>query len=407
LLDKYQPLKYCIQNFLLYSPKEESIMNFAMTEEQEFFKKTIADTVDKLVVPKAQEIDEKDEFPWEVWKEFTKLGYLGLRYPEEIGGMNADKIMCMTFYEEITRGSVGFAQSVIMNVLMGTYFIYRFGNDAIKERCLYPAMRGEKIATMCFTEDQSGSDLGATRTTAVKDGDGWRINGTKMWITNGSICDFCTVLATTDPSKGLKGLNFFLVEKGTPGFSGGQVIHKIGCRGTVTGELVFDNVWVPHENFLGEELGKGVFYVSDILDEVRLMTGAMALGIARGAYSEALEYSKKRVAFGQPIGNFQLIREKFAEMDTFMNAARLMVYYGAWLLENSMGSRIIAAEAKLYATEVCLKVVDELTRIYGANGFAYEYTPQRYFRDARFLLYGGGTQEVLKDFIGRTIIGKL
>ncbi|HQJ94213.1 MAG TPA: acyl-CoA dehydrogenase family protein [Syntrophorhabdaceae bacterium] len=382
-------------------------MDFKLTEEQEFFRKTIIDTIDKIVVPKSQEIDEKDEFPWETWKEFTSLGYLGLRYPEEIGGMNADKIMSMIFYEEIARGSVGFAQSVIMNILMGTYFIYRFGNDAIKERCLLPAMRGEKIATMCFTEDQSGSDLGATRTTAVKDGDGWRINGTKMWITNGPICNFCTVLATTDPSKGLKGLNFFLVEKGTPGFSSGQIIHKLGCRGTVTGELVFDDVWVPDENFLGDELGKGVYYVGDILDEVRLMTGAMALGIAKGAYKEALEFSKKRIAFGQPIGNYQLIREKIADIDTSMNAARLMINYGAWLLENGMDCRVTAAEAKMYATEVCLKVVDELTRIYGANAFAYEYIPQRYFRDARFLLYGGGTHEVLKDFIGRMIIGKI
>ena len=382
-------------------------MDFKLTEEQEFFRKTITDTIDKIVVPKSQEIDEKDEFPWETWKEFTSLGYLGLRYPEEIGGMNADKIMSMIFYEEIARGSVGFAQSVIMNILMGTYFIYRFGNDAIKERCLLPAMRGEKIATMCFTEDQSGSDLGATRTTAVKDGDGWRINGTKMWITNGPICNFCTVLATTDPSKGLKGLNFFLVEKGTPGFSSGQIIHKLGCRGTVTGELVFDDVWVPDEIFLGDELGKGVYYVGDILDEVRLMTGAMALGIAKGAYKEALEFSKKRIAFGQPIGNYQLIREKIADIDTSMNAARLMINYGAWLLENGMDCRVTAAEAKMYATEVCLKVVDEWTRIYGANAFAYEYIPQRYFRDARFLLYGGGTHEVLKDFIGRMIIGKI
>jgi len=382
-------------------------MDFSLKEEHEFFKKTIADIVDRMIKPKAKEIDEKDEFPWELWREFSKLGYLGLRYPEEIGGMNADKIMCMIFYEEITRGSVGFAQSVIMNILMGTYFIYRFGNDSIKERCLYPAMRGEKIATICFTEDQSGSDLGATRTRAVKDGNGWRINGTKMWITNGPICDFCTVLATVDPSLGLKGLNFFLVEKGTPGFSSGQVLNKLGCRGTVTGELIFDNVWVPDENFLGDELGKGVQYVGEILDEVRLMTGAMALGLARAAYEEGLEFARKRVAFGQPIGKFQLIREKFAEMDTLMNAARLLVYYGAWLLENGMDARIVAAEAKMFATEVCLKVVDEVTRIYGANGFAYEYNPQRYFRDARFLLYGGGTHEVLKDFIGRSIIGKL
>jgi butyryl-CoA dehydrogenase len=382
-------------------------MNFALTEEHEFFKKMIADAVDRLIVPKAQEIDEKDEFPWDLWREFTSLGYLGLRYPEDIGGMNADKLMSMIFYEEIARGSVGFAQSVIMNILMGTYFLFRFGSQDIKERCLYPAMRGEKVATMCFTEDQSGSDLGATRTTVRADGDGWRINGTKMWITNGPICDFCTVMATSDPSLGLKGLNFFLVEKGAPGFSSGQILHKLGCRGTVTGELVFDNVWVPKENLLGEELGKGVVYVGEILDEVRLMTGAMALGVARGAYNEGLEFARKRIAFGQPIGKFQLIREKFAEMDTLMNAARLMICYGAWRLEQGLDCSVLAAETKMFATEACLKVVDEVTRIYGANAFAHEYTPQRYFRDARFLLYGGGTHEVLKDFIGRTIIGKL
>jgi len=226
-------------------------MDFALTEEQEFFKKIITDTVDHLIVPKAREIDEKEEFPWELWREFTGLGYLGLRYPEEIGGMNADPVTAMIFYEQMARGSVGFAQSVIMNALMGTYFIYRFGTEEMKKRCLYPAIRGEKIATMCFTEDQSGSDLAATRTRAEKDGNEWVINGTKMWITNGPIADIATVLATTDMAKGAKGLNFFLVEKGTPGFSPGQVLDKLGCRGTVTGELVFDNVRLPEENLLG------------------------------------------------------------------------------------------------------------------------------------------------------------
>lgn len=381
-------------------------MDFALTEEQEFFKKIITDTVDRLVVPKAREIDEKDEFPWELWKEFTSLGYLGLRYPEEIGGMNADPVTAMIFYEQLARGSVGFAQSVIMNILMGTYFIYRFGSDAIKERCLYPAMRGEKIGTMCFTEDQSGSDLAATRTRAVKDGNEWIINGTKMWITNGPVADFATVLATTDPSLGNNGLNFFLVEKETPGYAPGQVLDKLGCRGTITGELVFDNVRVPEENLLGTELNKGVVYLGEILDEVRVMTGAMALGIAQAAYDEGLEYARKRVAFGKTIGNYQLIRAKFADMATNMEASRLMVYNAAWRIKENLSSRKEAAMAKMFATETCLMVVDEVTRIWGANAFAHEYNPQRHFRDARFLLYGGGTHEIIKDFLGRMLIGK-
>ena len=381
-------------------------MDFALTEEQEFFKKMISDTVDRLVFPKAAEIDEKDEFPWELWREFSKLGYLGLRYPEEIGGMNADPVTAMIFYEEIARGSVGFAQSVIMNILMGTYFIYRFGSEEMKKRCLYPAMRGEKIGTMCFTEDQSGSDLAATRTRAVKEGNEWVINGTKMWITNGPIADMATVLATTDPSLGNKGLNFFLVEKGTPGFSAGQILDKLGCRGTITGELVLDNVRVPEENLLGAEVNKGVEYLGDILDEVRTMTGAMALGIARAAMAEGLEYARKRVAFGKTIGTYQLIRAKFADMATEMEASRLMVYYAAWRIKEKLPCRKEAGMAKMFATETCLKVVDEVTRIWGANAFAHEYAPQRHFRDARFLLYGGGTHEILRDFLGRMVIGK-
>jgi butyryl-CoA dehydrogenase len=350
-------------------------MDFALTEEQEFFKKMITDTVDRLIVPKAREIDEKEEFPWELWREFTRLGYLGLRYPEEIGGMNADPVTAMIFYEQMARGSVGFAQSVIMNALMGTYFIYRFGTEEIKQRCLYPAIRGEKIATMCFTEDQSGSDLAATRTRAEKDGAEWVIN-------------------------------FFLVEKGTPGFSPGQVLDKLGCRGTVTGELVFDHVRIPEENLLGAEVNKGVEYLSEVLDEVRAMTGAMALGIAQAAYDEGLDYARKRVTFGKTIGNYQLIRAKFADMATEMEASRLMVYYAAWRIKEKLSCRKEAAMAKMFATETCLKVVDEVTRIWGANAFAHEYNPQRHFRDARFLLYGGGTHEIIKDFLGRMIIGK-
>ena len=200
-------------------------MDFALTEEQEFFKKMITDTVDRMVVPKAREIDEKDEFPWELWREFGTLGYLGLRYPEEIGGMNADPVTAMIFYEQIARGSVGFAQSVIMNILMGTYFIYRFGSDEIKKRCLYPAMKGEKVGTMCFTEDQSGSDLSATRTTARKDGNEWVINGTKMWITNGPIADMATVLATTDLVARRQGPQFFPRREGDA-----RLFRRAGAR---------------------------------------------------------------------------------------------------------------------------------------------------------------------------------
>lgn len=379
-------------------------MDFRLSEEQAFFKQTVADTVDRLIMPKVEEIDRTDEFPWDLWREFTGLGYLGMRYPEDIGGMDADPVTCMLFYEELARASVGFAQSVSMNMLMGTYFLFRFGDDAIKQRCLLPALRGEKVATICFTEDQSGSDMGATRTQAKKVDGGWVINGTKNWITNGPLADFATVVATTDPTKGVKGLNFFLVEKGTPGFSPGQVLHKLGCRGTVTGELVFEDVFVPDQHLLGEEEGKGVTYLTEILNEVRCMTGALAIGIARTALADALDYARKRVAFGKAIGEYQLIREKFARIATEMEASRLLVHSAAWKIGDGQNPRNEAMMAKYHATEMCLMAVDEVTRIYGANGFAEEYGPQRYFRDARFLLYGGGTHEVLKNFLGKEIL---
>jgi len=379
-------------------------LDFRLSEEQEFFRSTVADTVDRLIMPQVEQIDQTDEFPWELWREFTGLGYLGLRYPEELGGMEADPVTCMLFYEELGRASAGFAQSVTMNMLMGTYFLYRFGSQAIRERCLLPALAGQKIGTICFTEDQSGSDIGATRTHAKKADGGWVINGTKQWITNGPIADFATVVATTDPTLGVKGLNFFLVEKGTPGFSAGQILHKLGCRGTVTGELVFEDVFVPAENLLGEEEGKGANYLTEILNEVRCMTGALAIGIARTALKDGIEYAQKRQAFGKTIGQYQLIREKFARIATEMQASRLLVHSAAWQIGLGENPRVEAMMAKYHATEMCLEAVDEVTRIFGANGFAEEYGPQRYFRDARFLLYGGGTHEVLKDFLGKQVV---
>ncbi|MFC1525013.1 acyl-CoA dehydrogenase family protein [Planctomycetota bacterium] len=382
-------------------------MDFRFTEEQTFFRSTVANAVKKVILPHVQRIDEKDEFPHDVWNEFAKLGYFGLRYPEKYGGMNADKVTSMIFYEEMAKGSAGFAVSCIMQCLMGTYFIYRFGNESIRQKILVPAIKGEKISTMCFTEDQSGSDLAGTKTNVVKDGNYWLINGRKMWITQAPICDFATVLATTDPKLGLKGLNFFLVEKNIPGVSHGQIIHKLGVRGSVTGELVMDNVRLPKEYLLGKELGKGVVYLGEILNEVRCMTAAMALGIAQAAFQEGLEYARKRVALGKPIGKYQLIRAKFAKMAAEMEATKWLVYSTAWKMDQGENPTREAAMAKYYATEMCLNVVDQVTRIFGANGFAYEYNPQRYLRDARFLLYGGGTQEIISDFIGRQIIGKL
>jgi len=378
-------------------------MNFALTEEQEFFRQNVVRMVDELILPRAREIDQKDEFPRDLWEKVAGLGYLGLRYPEDVGGMDADNLTCALFYEEITRGSVGFAQSVIMNMLMGTDLVFRFGSGALRERCFLPAIRGEKIATICFTEEQSGSDLGGTRTRARRDGDRWVLHGKKTWITNGPLADFATVVATTDPDKGMRGLTFFLVEKGTPGFASGQTIPKLGCRGAVNSELILDHVVVPAENLLGGE-GGALAALEGLLDQIRIMTGAMACGIATAAFREAVRYARERIAFGQPIGRNQLIRAKIADMAAALEAARLMVHKAAWLADRGREARNSAALAKVFAVEACLAIVDETTRILGAYGFAEEYDAVRFFRDARFLLYGGGTHEILRNFAGRNIL---
>ena len=375
-------------------------MDFRFSEEQEFFRSTVRDAVDRLIRPQVQAVDEADEFPADLWREFAASGYLGLRHPEKYGGMEADVMTAMIFYEELARGSCGFAMSVTMQILMGTYFVGRFGSEEIKQRVLVPAIKGEKIGTICFTEDQSGSDLGGTRTTATRKDGGWVLNGRKMWITNGPVCNFCTVLATTDPEKGMEGLSFFLVEDSSEGFQRGQVIKKLGSRGSVTGELIFDNVWVPDENLLGEGPGNGVKYTTDILNEVRIMTGLNACAIANEAMADARSYALERVAFGRPIARYQLIRSKFAEHWAAYDAARLMCYRAAWMIHQGLPCQYECMLAKMFATEMCQKAVDEASRIYGGNSFAMEYPQQRFYRDARFLLFGGGCHEVLGNAIG-------
>ncbi len=381
-------------------------MDFRFSEDQELFRSSVADMVDRLIRPRVQEIDETDQFPMALWKQVAQLGYLGLRHPEEYGGADVNVVTSMIFYEELARASCGFAMAVTMQILMGTYFVARFGSEEIKQRVLVPAIKGEKIGAICFTEEQSGSDLAGTRTTAVKVDDGWLIKGRKMWVTNGPICDFCTVLATTDLAKGLEGLSFFLVEKGTEGFSSGQEFSKLGGRGTQTGELVFDNVRVPDENLLGHGPGNGVKTTTDILNEVRVMTAMLACAIANEAMSDARRYALDREAFGKPIAKYQLIRAKFAKHWAWYEAARLFAYKAAWMIGEGIQCRNESMLAKMFATEMCQSAVDEAGRVYGGNSYAMEYAQQRYFRDARFLLFGGGCHEVLQNALGAAYLRK-
>ncbi|MEK7449663.1 MAG: acyl-CoA dehydrogenase family protein [Planctomycetota bacterium] len=377
-------------------------MDFNFSEAQQSFKQSVARFVDKEIIPVAQAIDEQGEFPIKLFKRVGELGYLGLRYPEELGGAAADMTTFCLMTEELARGSLSLAASVAMQCLMSTNFIYRFGTEDHKKRLLIPAIKGEKIGAFALTEPNAGSDLTAIETTAKKDGDFYILNGQKTWTTSATVADFFTVLATLDKSKGIKGVDFFLVEKNTPGLIIGKKINKMGVRASETSELALENCRIPQENLLGES-GTGFKNLMGILNQIRVMTGSLSLGLARAAYDSALKYARERVQFGKPIFEFQAIQHKLAEMATGIQSAHLMVYYAAWLIDRNIPCNKEAAMTKLVASETANKVADECTRIFASYGFSMEYPAQRYFRDARFLLLGGGTSEILKNIIAKEI----
>ncbi|MBN2125421.1 MAG: acyl-CoA dehydrogenase family protein [Deltaproteobacteria bacterium] len=377
-----------------------------LTQDHQFFRDQIARFSDDRIRPAAAEIDAQDEFPRVLFQELGKLGYFGIRYPDESGTANPDAVMFSIYAEEVARGSLALAASCMMQSLMGTDFLYRFGTPEIKERLFKPAMRGEKLGVIAFTEPNCGSDLAATETTAKEDGKGFVLNGAKMWITNAPFADFFTVVATTDRGLGLKGLNFFLVEKGTEGFSVGRKLEKMGAHGSWASEIVFEECRIPRDHLLGERINKGVVYLGQILGEIRIMMASLALGLSRAALEEAVRYARERRAFGRAIGKYQLIQEKIARMATELEASRWLLYRACSLKDKGLEYAREAMMAKVHASEAALMCVDEARRIHGAYGYSREYPIERLFRDAGFLLYGGGSHEILTLNIAREIMGK-
>lgn len=375
-------------------------MDYSFSEEQDRFRRSVRDFVEKEVLPVSRETDEKGEFPHELFQRCATNGYFALRYPESVGGLGGDFVTFCLLVEELARGSLSLAAAVAMQCLMGTDFIFRFGTDDHKNRLLAPALRGEKIGTIAMTEPDYGSDLGGITTRAIRDGPGWSLSGRKMWITSATIADFFTVAAKTDPEAGFKGIDLFLLERDMPGLQVGRQIEKLGVRASETSELILDQVHVPPENLLGEQ-GTGFKNLGEILAEIRTMTGALGLGLGRAALDASIQYAHERVQFSRPIGAFQAIGHKIAEMGTHLEAAHALVYRAAWQIDQGQRELKMASMAKLFATEVANFIADECTRIFGSYGFAMEYDAQRYFRDARFLLYGGGTSEILRTIIAR------
>ena len=374
-----------------------------LSPEQEEFRRTVARFVDAEVVPAAQAIDESAEFPAKLFRRLGELGYFGLRYPEAYGGADADMVTYCLFAEELARGSLSLAAASAMQSLMGTYFIFKYGAEDLRRRYLVPALRGETVATFALTEPNAGSDVANITTRAERRGDRWVLRGTKTWVTSAPVADVLTVAAKTSPERGMKNIALFLLDRAAMrGITLGKAIDKIAVRASVTGEIHLEDVEVPSEHLLGGETG-GVEKIGTILSEIRVMTAALSVGLARAAYGAALVYARERQAFGKPIVEHQAIAFKLADMLTSLHAATLMTYQAAAGID---AGRVITREAamtKLFASEMAVRVTDEASRIFASYGLATEYPVQRYFRDARFLLPGGGTSEILRLVIGRDL----
>jgi len=373
------------------------------TAEQEEFRKAVARFVDAEVAPAAEAIDERGEFPAKLFKRLGELGYLGLRYPEKYGGADADMVTYCLFAEELARGSLSVAAVAAMQSLMGTYFVYKYGSEALRARYLVPALRGELIATFGLTEPNAGSDVAAITTRAHRRGDRYVLRGTKTWVTSAPVADILTVAAKTSDERGMKSIALFLLDRATMrGITLGKSIEKMAVRGSVTGEILLEDVEVPAEHLLGGETG-GVEKIGGILSEIRVMTAAISVGLARAAYQAALAYARERHAFGKPIGEHQAIGFKLADMLTSLHAAILVTYQAAAQVDEGRIVTREAAMAKLFASETAVRITDQAARIFASYGLAMEYPVQRYFRDARFLLPGGGTSEILRLIIGRDL----
>ncbi len=381
-------------------------MDWALTEEQQMMQRMVRDFAENEIRPVAQEMDASGEFPWEIIRKMGSLGLMGLPIPEEYGGSGADTVTYAIAVEEISRGSGSLGITLASHVSLGLDLIDHFGTEEQKRKYLPPLARGQGLAAFGLTEPEAGSDAGAVKTTAVLDGDQWVINGQKVFITSGSIADVVVVAAVSDKSAGTKGISNFIVEKDTPGFRPGRDEDKMGLRASVTSQLFFEDCRVPEENLLGQR-GEGYRQFLITLDGGRISIGAMALGLAQGAFEAAVEYSKQRVQFGQPIAKFQAIQWMMADMATEIDAARMMVYRAAWMKDQGVRYTKEAAMAKLYASEAAERACFKAIQIHGGYGYMREYDVERIYRDNRLTTIGEGTSEIQRLVIARQVLGKL
>jgi alkylation response protein AidB-like acyl-CoA dehydrogenase len=378
-------------------------MQFDLTEEQLQVKQMVREFAEAEIKPHVMEWDEAQQFPRELFTKMGELGLTGVIFPEEYGGAGMGYVEYATVIEEIARvcGSVGL--SIAAHNSLCTNHIFQYASEEMKRKYVTPLAKGEKLGAWALTEPSSGSDASGMKTTAVRRNDGWVINGSKNFITHGISADTCVVLAITNREMRSRGISAFIVERGAPGFIGGRKENKLGMRASETASIIFEDCWVPDDNLLGEQ-GRGFVNSMQILDGGRISIAALALGIAQGAYESALKYAQERKQFGQPIFDFQGIQFKLADMATQIDAARLLVMRAAWLKDNKRPTTKESAMAKVYASEIAVKVSEEAIQIHGGYGYTKDYPPEKFWRDSKLCTIGEGTSEVQRLVIARQLV---
>jgi alkylation response protein AidB-like acyl-CoA dehydrogenase len=378
-------------------------MEFELSEEQQQVKSSVREFAEGEIAPHIHEWDETQHFPVELVPKLAELGLMGVIFPEEYGGAGMGYIEYATIVEELSRvdGSIGI--SVAAHNSLCSNHIYMFGTKEQKRKYLVPLAQGKHLGAWGLTEASAGSDASGTRTTAVRQNGNWLINGSKNFITHAIHADTCVAVAVTDRAKGSKGITAFIFERGMKGFAPAKKENKLGLRASETASVTFEDCLVPDENRLGNE-GEGFLQAMQVLDGGRISIAALAVGIAQGAYESAVRYAKEREQFGRPIAEFQAIQFKLADMATQIEAARLLMYRAAYLKDQGKKVTKESAMAKLYASEMSVRVCEEAIQIHGGYGYTKDYPPEKYWRDSKLCTIGEGTSEIQRIVIARQLL---
>ena len=376
-------------------------MDFAFNDDQELFRKAVRGFAEKEIAPIARECDERGEYPLSLFRKIGELGYLGAKFPPEYGGSQAGLVSGAIMAEELAQASPGIFLGIYVHVYLALSSVAAFGSEAQKEAYLRPGIAGEKVGAWGFAEPDAGSDPGGMKTKAIRDGDSYRINGSKILITNGDIADFLVVTTVTTPGQGMRGLSLIIVDRDSPGFTARR-LQTMGMRAAHTAELSFQDCRVHADHLLGEE-NTGFASAMRTLTEGRVIAAAFALGLGRAAFNRSLEFAKQRLAFGQPVGGFQGIQWLFADMATRLEAARLLAYQAAWRADQGLPYITESSMAKLFASETATEIAKTAVLIHGGAGFMMEHDIQRFYRDCMVLEIGEGTSHIQRNTIAHQL----